>query len=484
MFNKMITRTPLTTHITDGFFSNIHGERYRDDVSFVSTLRALLHERIAGDVVNFYYKRVSHDADTICGASAADLFNAIFRRRKNPDFKGIYLVDASSDHLAIDAYAAKLDNEAYGFVKETPNFRELVDLREFVKPHMNARFYIDEANRCTLVFVANLNMRSYHLLQAIIPRLLPWYFTEKKLTEFDTKLLSSLTKRYATDYEAIIASVMDGIDIREYAIKNIVGRFEVKARTQQLENAKNEASRIRSQIRENMETYRSLIDLLDRAEINIAGLKAITASGEGGSELIDFFLHNKSIFPIRAEGVMLEVIIKTYIDTFDPEMYATMAKNAHSHLYHGYTVGKSEFTNVSDRKLLLDAIFGEASTLKIKGCAYYQLDMRGSAESQRGYNFPDGYNDRLPNPHLHHHNCLGNHRQFMNEALQKGDMVTALSQCMSSARSINIGESVTMERFLRDIFATDEKIIEMPDGSSMPPVEALAWLKSDVKEEA
>lgn len=483
MFNKTITQTPLTTELANGFFENIRGDRYRDDVSFVSTLRAFLHERIGDETVDFVYKRITHSADTVQHASANDLFNSIFRRRNNPDFKGIYLVDASADPAGVEAYAAKFDNATHGFVSATPNFRELADLREFTKPHMDARFYIDEEHKCTVVMVLNLNMRSFHLLQAIIPRMLPWHFVEKKFNDFDAKIARSLTQRYATDYEEIMSSLLDGIDLREYAIKNIIGGFESRARTQQLENVKREAEHIRGEIQQNMDRYRSLIERLDHTEINIAGLKAIIASGGGESELLDFFSRNRSIFPVKARDTSLEFIVKTYLDTFDPEMYATMAKNNNSHLFTGYTVGRTEFAHKKDRKIFLDAIFGEDAQLKIKSCSFYCLDMRGDAQSARNYHFPQEYDDFIPNPHLQYHNCLGNHRQFMNEALMRGDMIAAITQCMSSARSVNIGETVTMERFLRDLFNSSKKIIEMPDGSSMTPVEALAWLKNDGKAE-
>ena len=138
-------------------------------------------------------------------------------------------------------------------------------------------------------------------------------------------------------------------------------------------------------------------------------------------------------------------------------------------------------------KKLLDAIFGDEPVLRVKICAYYDMDVRGDVDSMRRYRFQPNCNDYMPNPHLNHYNCLGNHRRYINDRLTDGDVVGAIEQCIASAKSLNIGEGATMEYFLHDLFQTSRKIIELPDHTSVNPSEALKWLKdqeSKQKEES
>lgn len=482
MFNKTITETPLTTRAANGYFKNIKGERFRDDVSFIATMRALLHNRIGEDRIEFTLFSVSKTVRMIREASAQSLLDSVFVR---PDgiAKGIYLTNLTVESEDRDkAINETIDNTENGFVALNPGFRELEDLKVFTSKYMNARFYINEEQKITYILVLNMNMRDFHFLQMLIPRYLPWYFADKPLNKDEIELVFSFKQRYSSTYEALIAKAANGIDLRNYVIQDIIGDFEKKSRRQQYENAKRNVDAVRAQIDENMSMYRSLIEKLDKAHISVAGLKAMIDAGSGNGELVDFFIHNKSIMPVSAEGSKVEFLVKGYLDTYDPDMYTTMSANKHSHLFNGYSVGKSAFESQKVRKEFLDAIFGEDARLKIKCCAYYRLDIRGNVDSSRGYHFPVEYKDYLPNPHLQHYDCLGNHRQFICECLNRGDMVAAVSQCMGSARSINIGESTTMEKFLRDLFSTDAKIIELPDGNSVTTEEALEWLNNNGEE--
>lgn len=481
MFNKCVSQTALTTPIMDGYFSNITGDTYREDSTFISTMRALLYERIGENNVRFVFGFANHSEDVVRSATCKGVFDSV-NACANPQHEGIYLfqMGGTGENVA-EVYAEKFDDPNEGFLTAAEGFRELLDLKTFFAQVMKARFYINEEKRVTFIFAFDLDMRKYHFLQIAISRYLPWYFAEKKLTADERKLVQSLNSRYASDYETAIADVAGKIDIRDHTIRYVVGDFEKRSRMQQVETAKQNIRQIHDRINDNVNTYRQLIEQLDKAEINVAGLQAMVEGSSDSSELIDFIIHNKAFMPIAADGLRIELIVKTYLDSFDPEMYTTMAANGHSHLWNGYSVDKEKFRNKGNKRKLLDAIFGEDGVLKLKACAYYSVDVRGSVDSRRSYNFPREYADCMPNPHLQHHNCLGNHRQFINECLMRGDMIGALSQCLSSARSINIGESATVERFLHDLFSTDAKVIELPDGTSVSPEEALEWLNNNGK---
>lgn len=475
MFSKCINETPLTGRFVDDFFPKIIGTRYRDDISFVASLRAFLKDRIGDAEVIFNTNGIGMAASDVKSANPENLFKSIFEYPGDAKNR-IQLTYADNVDGAAEAFAAQLDDEAHGFVANYEGYKEAQDLRVFAEKHVNARFYINEEQRSTVIFVVGLDQRRFHFLQTMIPRYLPWFFKGTPLTDLEKRIAISLNNRYATDYEAILQEIRDTIDLRDHMIKAIVGGFEKNSRAQQLENVRNEANATRRRIEENVASYRDLISMLDGINIRMLGLQAMVDSADENSELVDFFTRNKQITPVDASGTHLQFIVKGYLDIFDPDMYAKMASNDRSHLFTDYSIENSKFRLKATRKKFLDAIFGEDAVLKIKCCAFYDVDLRGDVSSSRGYGFPAEFKDFAPNPHLEYHNCLGNHRQFISECLRNGDMLGAVSQCISSARSINIGEGMTVSRFLKFIFGTDKKIIELPDGTSMTPVDALEWL--------
>ena len=232
-----------------------------------------------------------------------------------------------------------------------------------------------------------------------------------------------------------------------------------------------------ARIERTMSTYQTLIGQRDDLNVRHAGLQAIINGATENSELMDYVICNRNLIPISTSGMSFSFVVKCYLDSFDPDMYETMARNPQSHLFQGYSA-PAQFRSVEDKRLFLGAIFNEDPKLKVKICAYYQLDARGNSTSYSGYVYPDECRDRMPNPHLQYHNCLGNHQRYINDHILRGDMVRAVEQCVASAKSLNIGEGITARRFFGELMSSRNKVIELPDGTEVNAVDALAWLKA------
>lgn len=480
MFNKKLTELTLTSDIANSYFSQIQGDYYRDDRSFVATLRALLLNRIKDHNIGFRIRAYDFSADTLRNASANAVVSAVCNRSSWI----LNLVDLTSQgalEVAYEKFCA-----ADGMAEFMPKATEAKDLEAFVEPFANVKIYIDEDRCCTNIIVDHLDMRKFHALQMLIPRYIPWLFNEDPLTQEELALLNTLHERYAPEYERLIEEFAQKIDLRSAAIKSVLGGFEVRAKKQQLKIARDSLSRINSSIMDNMARYSDLINQKDEASIRICGLEAIIEAGIVESELIDYFTANKCLYPVSASGTHLKFIVSTYLESFDPEMYRTMSARAASHLFSSYTVSNDCFRDLAPRKKLMDAIFSDEPIFRVKSCSCYDLDIRGTVDVHSGYNFGSKFADRIENPHLKYHGCLGNHRRFICDYLNEGDVMGAVEQCISSAKSVNIGESATIRYFLPELFDCKQRVLELEDGTCMNPEEALKYLeeKEAQKEEA
>lgn len=472
MFSKCIVASPLANTAANSMFPNIGAQHYMGDESLSSTLRVLLHERASAGHAGAWVSTSSF-SERLMGRVRN---NDFFANTVDPDCMSagslqIHYPTGSGSNLVFERF----DSD---FCKTFSGFRRLPDLEAFASKYMNARFYINEEGRKSIVLVESLSIRKYHFLQVLIPRLFPWYFEDKPVTEDEKKFLSTLTERNALSYEQALTEYAEKFDIRNKTIEIMLGNFETANRESQLRGLRDELLDNQSRIDRNLLNYKNLIEARNDMNLRIAGLEALIRSGVQNTDLVEYFRCNKNLILIGTNDRGFSFVVKTYLDSFDPEMYETMAQNEHSHLYHGYDY-PSKFEKQEDRKLLLDAIFSEEPLLKVKVCAYYRLDTQGYVDSCEAYSYPTECSGWIPNPHLQYYNCLGDHRRYIQESISSGDMVRAVEQCVASAKSINIGESPTVTRFLADFLRSTNKIIELPDGTSVTPDEAFDWLKKN-----
>ena len=75
---------------------------------------------------------------------------------------------------------------------------------------------------------------------------------------------------------------------------------------------------------------------------------------------------------------------------------------------------------------------------------------------------------------------MGNYIEPINRALQKRDYITALEQCIASAKSLNFHDSTVMENFVRQFTSNSGgsyKALELPDGRVVTPRDAIKWIE-------
>ena len=93
------------------------------------------------------------------------------------------------------------------------------------------------------------------------------------------------------------------------------------------------------------------------------------------------------------------------------------------------------------------------------------------------YDYGRDYNDCYANPHLQYHACLGSYRSLINEALGEGNLIAALSRCITSVHSVNVVEAASFAHTCRDLFTDyNRPYLEGPDGKSYTTLQAYQYL--------
>ena len=84
----------------------------------------------------------------------------------------------------------------------------------------------------------------------------------------------------------------------------------------------------------------------------------------------------------------------------------------------------------------------------------------------------------MPNPHINRYSCLGNYVRTINELLKDRNYIGAIEQCSASAKSLNFGDSTVMHEFMRFMYSSGNRtFIELSDGTTVSPINAIKWLK-------
>lgn len=476
MFRQRLTDIPLSGNMAERFFKKI--KVTYPEQSIGATARALLDSRI--DDGKFSIKVGSSyigDWRTEPAKHIDMIFNG--EAHNIPCTLEVYQECASDEHTIKSSFESITEafNELY------PKYKAPKDLSLFVKRTVGqeAVFFIDEKNKNTIVFLFSKGenfIKAYHLIQSFMPRLLPWFFKKKPINEEEAVLLRSLTKTDPAEYIRILADLESKLGYKDFLIKETVRDITTIS-------YKNELNRIRNEIEAYARKMDNALDAYKVAEsshnnlcVQESGLLyRIENADTDNTEIYDWLKTHKNVQILSlSDNGILEIAVKTYISNFDFDCFDKMFKNHSSYLYKGYTVSKEAFSKVKDRERFIDEIMGENGRLKLKVRAYYKLGSGGVATT-KDYRYPFGYEEYLTNPHQYFFACLGTFPNVINPALRNGDYITALEQCCISAGTINLAEAnQTVRPFMEQVFNSDKKIIQMPDGSSRTPEEAYRWI--------
>lgn len=500
MFNRAISGLTLTKTVADGLFQNINGRKeIFGDETFLATLRALMYKRVPKEEsITFDFTSSNYDGNVLRNANPRDCVSA-FLEDSSIRYGGhgcFHIHSFNSNGDGVDEsfnIIDKRDGVAALFGKGI--FQELPDVGKFLEQcgKFRARVFISESRKCTLIFVEKLDVKKLHLLQSLIPRYMPWYMKDMPFDEEEFALIRTLTKRYAPDYVDAIENIAKRFDFRTQTIRNYLRGFETSFEKEKLANVRDELRRERNYIDELESRFRDTyvkIDELTTTELGLIAKINNSKDSDEDTELIEYFLCNKNIDLVRVDRGMIEFIVRTTISNYDPDVVeGAMEKIGESFFYRHYAT-KKRYNNeeMTDERIyrLVKALFID-EIFKLRVCAAYRLNFStGGFEGRQEYHFPeDVLATHTPNQHIQHYGCLGNNRPIISKAMLNRDYVGAVIACVASAFNANFTEANTGTFFMEHICDNNVgKIIQMPDGTTATPLDAVKWLEEqDEKKE-
>lgn len=472
MFRNLVLGVMLTSVDADTLFPNITGGAGpRGDVSFLATLRALLHD-VEGATIRFFYKDVSGYTDE---SSAIE---------KLPFEDNSLTVIATSEPVspAIKGFTPRINFEAF-FVGIIPG----------------VKCYIDEERRRSVIVIPSVNVKKYHTVQSAIFAALPWYMGVKGDVDFSQKAMfcSILCGRKITadrkietvspedayaEYMEYIHEVESKFDFKTIRTRRLLDGIEKVVYKREIENARNNVGFLRSRISDLTARLEEESRALPIAIAKLSGLQNAMENAETG-QILDYFLANKSIDLQAVDEDAITFTAKGYA-VADPEEVDAVLRNESS----AFDSNRTSDVDPSTMKRLVRKIFIDKDW-KLRMCAAYELRVGCGMHGIKDYSFPEECAGYMPNQHINIYRCLGGYESAVAQAIQNGDTTFVLDMAAMSAISLSFNDPVVMGQFAKFLYGrpiecgrTDLPCIELPDGSVVRPSEALEIIKGEENE--
>lgn len=475
MFRAIVRETPFCTDFANDYFSNVFGASYNGDNSFLSTLRAILPQRMGEeDTVELRFSQSSYRAENLSGASKRDVVSAVAREIYS-DSAGTFFIHnvnggADGNNISFDAIESTFPSMYDGF-------HNLEPVTAYFRKSFRVVCFINVELRSVVLFVEALDIRKLHYLQRAIVPCMPWYFNAgkdtDKLTEDELALFLSLTEKEPDKYMACLTKLAERYDFKKMRVEKLLKGFETRFERIEAQRVEQQIASKEAEFERMNNSIASILSQRNELSIKLLGLHQKIASGGDESEIMDYFLCNASLYLETVSDSMMQFAAFGYCEYFDEEMVESMLRNNHSYIYtraHGTISGER-------MAKLIKAVFSDR-TLRLRFCAGYTFDLNGSVRGIRQHEFPLEMKNMMPNPHIQYHACLGNHERVINQFLRDRNYIGAIEQCVSSSKSLNFGDSVVIGEFMNDMYRNQTQCIELPDGKVVKPLAAIEWLES------
>lgn len=485
MFKNIITTTALTTEGANEFFGEkIGGGTWNRDITFLTTLRALLAPRMK-------------DEDFLCVAFTDTAYNAE-RVNDYGDTRAVRsIVENWIDHdneihihnfrsAFQEANTAWIDAVERCFLNVSTGWRRVEKVTVFFHKVFRVLCYINPELRSVTIFTDGMDIRRMHYLQCGIFAFIPWYFDpEVGVTDLEMELINSLREKTSAKYEECIAKIAAQYDFETARIRNLLRGFETKYEQMQCDRIRNEIDRALRNLESLDRQYAECLRNKRDYEATLMGLEMKISENGDESEIMDFFIRNKQLSLRFVRGNVMEFVVKTTLDFFDEELAARVIDNENSILYGRFGDRYRGQITADDMKILAREIFIN-QMLRIRVCAAYQFEIGGTVVARSNYEFGPECASYFPNPHINRYSCLGTYKRTINERLKENDYIGAITQCISSAKSLNFGDGAVMEEFACKMYGTEyktKKFIEDQDGNLMTVKEAVDWARAHQQNE-
>lgn len=485
MFKEEITTTALTGGMADECFSGrITANKFRNDVSMEAACRVLFDKRLAeGESIQVRFDSSFYSADynvSDIKAAAESLIPGQIR---------VFSISCRKED------SGKWKSDVKSALKESGLY-EMDDLEKWMeagktqaviftnRPHVADIPKSPLDNDRTIVVIENMITTRWHLVGALLSRLLAKWFQAMPRTEEETKrICNGLLAETPDAFLKAVSDYASSFDFRGMSIRRMLGDFETKYESERLQELERKTQRIDEQIDSHSREIGSLLTQKEDILAMLFGYR--TRSQPVEPVTMNYFLANKNLYLQRVTRDYIDFYATSWLSNWDPDKAkATFAKNhCSSWLEHCAEFKVSD----EDAKLLYNAIFIEES-VKVRLWSHFKLALRGDSPlNVMSDNCIPEITNALPNPHHHYNQCPGGNRGYVNQCIADRDIVGAVEQCISATAGINLTEHASYQYFAKDLFDPSfGKVIYINElGTFKSTKDAIAWLKEkNGKEEA
>lgn len=452
MFSSEITSLPVWGEDESyELLPYVHDARCRDDVVIPAMLRMLLRGRVAdGQCINYMECGVL-EMDTFLKRDTLTWINKKF----NPD----------------DVDETRLDEN---------NWKRMTDIEQFISSKIsdNITIFVNKDLNSALIY-AIWNNRLQHTVAFFIPRLFPALFSENRPTQQEMQVMYALLKPTPSAFiEALKSYAQEAGLYNQVMAKKVANATKIFMRAQ-LVNFQNEVDNIEREVNDIFGRYKRKLEERTQAIIRLEGARTLSEKGDDkrANELFEFIIDNPHIHVERVtDDGRIDLTIENYLDQYDADGFELFGNDFFA------SVARDTGWTTEDTKLLLRDVFSADPTFRIRTCGYYELSAYGTVSTERGYGY--NFEDRIPNPHLQFHACLGQNTAAIAENMKNGNLVAAIMQCNASTMSVNVHETgATFRPFCQALIKERKKVLEASDGKRYNAKEALELLKKRQEEE-
>lgn len=484
MFKNVINSTPFTTEIANGYFTNIEAkETFRGDVSFISTLRALVAPRLSSDEkisLSFTSTRYRKRDSKKCDLYEIVGFYSLFENYDVKDMIQIHNFSGVSEE-DIDFCMETVENN---FESQYTCWHRLGKVTDFYRKSFKVLCYIDPEKKNVFIFTGGMTLQKMHYLQCSIFAFLPWYFNpEEGVSELEMRLIESLREKTSTKYMECLAEMANKYDFNTERVRKLLQGFELRHERQEAESIKEQIENCITKINNLNESIGAYLRTKSDMELRLLGIEAKIEQGvSNDSEIMEYFLCNKNIILDNVTNTVMKFTCISYLSFYDEEMAKKVIDNHTSFIYRPNGRACNNYIPENDMKKLMYALFIDEK-LKMRVCASYSIDLRGGVSGLSHVTYSYECRDCMPNPHIDQYACMGNYTRVVNTILQEHNYIGAIEQCLASCKSLNFADSTVMKMFASRIYGLDgyetPRCIELPDGNVVTPLDAIKWLKEN-----
>lgn len=481
MFRTIINNTPLYNDAANCYFQHIQGDGFSGDVSFLSTLRALVAPRMKEqDRMRLQFDSSYYGSDTIRDNSSVTVLSAICSDFPSSGSGHIYIHNFTNPQQDNNYVCLELVKSL--FEKHYSGWHMLEKVTDFFRKQFYVLCFINPELKSVAIFVDRMDIRKMHYLQCSIFAFLPWYFNpEEGVSELEMSLINSLREKTEDKYLAALSKIAEQYDFRTARIKQMLSGFETRLNREEhgriradIENIISRINHLNSQIGEQLERKNNL-------DIRLLGLEKKLADGSNNSDIMEYFLCNDKLVLFDVVGTTISFGVKSYLTYFDEDMAISAINNKSSYIYLPDGEDHSNHISTESMEKLMKAIFVE-QILKVRFCAAYQFQINSNITPIQDAVFGHEFDGYMPNIHIDAYGCLGNYERVINELLINGDYVSAIEQCVASSKSLNFGDPTVMQGFMSALYGLNHyeiynECIELPNGKVVDPVNAIKWLE-------